>query len=265
MGLIEEIPIQSLGQLLDQVTPKQKDPTSGRLRDNAVYRGLENADWSLLTSLDRLGGSDSPHAKSHLELHVLRNFIRYSRACLSEHSHEEWEHLVIAQHHGAPTRLLDWTYSPLVAAHFATYKGVKGIDRAIWKLDWFAVHKRFGLPERAILNLGDEVLERFEITDVRAFCESGEVLPDFVCLLEPPSLDPRVVAQSAAFTVSSSKIKPLNKMLSDCGLASAIRKFVIPAGAVDHIRDQLDLCRVDERSLFPDLDGVAKILTRYYG
>jgi FRG domain-containing protein len=265
MRSIEEIPIRSLGQLLDHVTPKQKDPASGRLRDNAVYRGLENTGWDLLTSLDRLGGPTSPHAKAHLEPHVLRNFVRYSRACFPQHPHVEWEHLVIAQHHGAPTRLLDWTYSPLVAAHFATFKGEKGVDRVIWKLDWFAVHEHFQLPRRAILNLEDEVLRPFRLKTIWDLCNPEVDHPAFVCLLEPPSLDPRVVAQSAAFTLASSTTKSLNRVLSDCGLASAIKKFVIPADAVDVVRDQLDLCRIDERCLFPDLDGVAKILTRYYG
>ena len=48
------------------------------------------------------------------------------------------------------------------------------------------------------------------------------------------------------------------------GLAEALRKIIIPAGAVDLIRDQLDICAIDERRLFPDLDGVAREVGRYY-
>ena len=152
----------------------------------------------------------------------------------------------------------------MVAAHFATSNGPIAVSRVIWKLDWFAVHRHFGFPERALLDL-EEVLGRYNLKTIWDLCDPKVALPDFACLLEPPSLDPRVLAQSAAFTLASNKTKSLNRMLVDRHLASAIKKFVIPAAAVDLIRDQLDLCRVDERGLFPDLDGVAKILTRYYG
>jgi hypothetical protein len=48
------------------------------------------------------------------------------------------------------------------------------------------------------------------------------------------------------------------------GLASALTKFIIPAQGVARLRDQLDLAGVDERLIFPDLDGVARRLRRYY-
>jgi hypothetical protein len=86
----------------------------------------------------------------------------------------------------------------------------------------------------------------------------------FVCMVEPPALDQRIVAQAAAFVLSSNKMISLDQLLKRCGLTSALTRFIIPAEKVEHLRDQLDLCRVDERQLFPDLDGVAAILRRYY-
>jgi hypothetical protein len=67
-----------------------------------VFRGSKRADWALLTSLDRLGGTNPPHGKQHLEEHILRNFIRYSRPHLQQQPANEWELLVTAQHHGLP-------------------------------------------------------------------------------------------------------------------------------------------------------------------
>jgi hypothetical protein len=264
MNIIQEMKITSLGQLLDQVTPTAHDQASGRLRDCSIYRGLSNAQYDLFTSLDRLGGTIPAHTKVHLENHILRNFVRYSRPFIPNRPSSEWEYLVIAQHHGLPTRLLDWTYSPLVAAHFATYKGNEGNDRIIWKLDWIKVHQYFHLPPVAILNF-DEVLIDRGYQSVWEFCESQEAEHNqFVCMIEPPSLDSRIVAQSATFTISSSKTRSLNQMLIDCGLTSAIKRFIIPADRIDYIRDQLDLCSVDERRLFPDLGGLADEMTRYY-
>ncbi len=112
--------------------------------------GAGDATWPLLTSLDALGGAN-PHAKADLEEHALRNFIRYSRPYLSTTPVNEWELLVSAQHHGLPTRLLDWTHSPLVAAHFATLRCRPGANSVIWRLDWKANAPAFQPPELALL------------------------------------------------------------------------------------------------------------------
>src|ERR671914_233982 len=148
---ITEVPVTSLGDLIDKVTPTEPDPRTGRRRDSGVYRGDGNAAWPLLTSLDKLGGVNPPHSKADLEEHILRNFLRYSRPYLDQPPVNEWEVLVSAQHHGLPTRLLDWTYSPLVAAHFATVEGEPKADRVVWRLDWQQVHRAFKLPMLALL------------------------------------------------------------------------------------------------------------------
>jgi hypothetical protein len=83
-------------------------------------------------------------------------------------------------------------------------------------------------------------------------------------MIEPPSLDARIVAQSAVFTLCSDKSQPFSAFLEKHGLGDALTRFVIPADVVARVRDQLDLASVDERRLFPDLDGVAAQMLRYY-
>jgi hypothetical protein len=262
---IREIRINRLGDLIDAVTPAEPGIKTGRRRDCGIYRGMSDARWPLLTSLDQLGGANPPHTKADLEEHILRNFIRYSRPHLSMPPVNEWELLVLAQHHGLPTRLLDWSYSPLVAAHFATVDGESQTDRVVWRLDWQAVHRHFELPELALLIEDLQTLfgENKAFTPWRLMQSAKEVRA-FACMIEPPSLDARIESQCAAFTLCSDKQQSFADFLLQHQLADALTRFIIPASEVACIRDQLDLAGIDERLIFPDLDGVAARMRRYY-
>ncbi|HEU4698609.1 MAG TPA: FRG domain-containing protein [Gemmatimonadales bacterium] len=278
---IREVVVRSLGEFVDQITPREPDPVTGRRRETGVFHGAADASWPLLTSLARLGGVNPPHTKVDLEAHILRNFIRYSRPYLKSPPANDWELLVLAQHHGVPTRLLDWSYSPLVAAHFATRRPRAGVACAIWRLDWQTVHRHFGFPELALLI--DDVETLFDRPDAEGgevhgrrharftpwvcFGERRRTGPEdrpFACMIEPSSLDERIVVQRGTFTLASDTSRSFDDFLSSQGLGATLTKFVVPAERAALLRDQLDLVGMDERRLFPDLDGVAAELRRYY-
>lgn len=263
----KEYVVHSLGELVDVVTPDAPDPVTGSRWTGDIFRGVTGPDLPLYTSLDRLGANDPPHAHADLEEHIFRNFLRYSRAHLSRPT-SDWELLVTAQHHGLPTRLLDWTYSPLVAAHFATSHSriSAGVDGLIWRLDWKAVHRKFKLPGLALII--DDLEQRLAnkgspLTPWKLFQLKRDQKP-FACMLEPPSLDARIVAQSATFTLCTDKHTSFDQFLVDHGLRSALTRLRIPAAELPRFRDQLDMVGIDERRLFPDLDGVAARMRRQY-
>jgi hypothetical protein len=263
---VKTIEIKSLGDLLDRTTPPEPDAASGRLRSTAVYRGVAYPDSRLLTSLDRLGGLEPAHSKVHLEEHLLRNFIRYGKPFLPEHRENLWEIMVIAEHHGLPTRLLDWTHSPLVAAHFATLTDLPGTDRIVWRLDWKAVHRKFRLRDVVFMVEDlDALLKERGLPEGWDFLDRGMTArQQFVCILEPSATTQRLAVQSGVFTLAASKDRSLDRILEENGLSDSLTQFIIPGSKVDYIRDQLDLCTVDERRLFPGLDGIAAELRRYY-
>ena len=297
---VPTICIRSLGELIDHVTPDEPDSVTGRRRDSGVYRGVGDSRWPMLTSLDRLGGVNPPHTKVGLEEHVLRNFIRYSRPYVSADMRNAWELLATAQHHGVPTRLLDWSYSPFVAAHFATLgrreaegggrpdrvadretqdhgappteddategaaPGRRATNRVIWRLDWHRVHEAFALPKLAMLAADLASLRGARNFTPWTLIEERDRIEPFACLFEPPTLDARIAAQSAVFTLCSDRSRAFDAFLAEHGLQDALTRFVIPAKDVARVRDQLDLVTIDERRLFPDLDGVATRLRRYY-
>jgi hypothetical protein len=66
------------------------------------------------------------------------------------------------------------------------------------------------------------------------------------------------------FTLCSDKWQPFDAFLESHDLKQTLTRFLIKPGDVARFRDQLDLVGVDERRLFPDLDGVAAAIRRYY-
>src|SRR5581483_5093916 len=84
----------------------------------------------------------------------------------------------------------------------------------------------------------------------------------FVVFMEPPSLDPRIVNQFALFSLMSSARASLDDWLA--AHAALARRIIVPASLKWEVRDRLDQSNVNERVLFPGLDGLSRWLTRYY-
>jgi len=235
-----------------------------RFRSPLAFRGLSNAAYSLVTSLGRLGNSNAA-----IERHLLRNFRKYAHSDF-ERTVDEWYWLALGQHHGLPTRLLDWTYSPYVALHFATSDTRSyDVDGAIWCVDYYEAHMMLPKALRAILEkegsnvFTAELLSDFASTisdfDKKAKRATTE---KFVVLMEPPSFDPRIVNQFGLFSLMSTPTARLDDWLIDH--PQLYRKIVFPAGLKLEIRDKLDQSNITERVLFPGLDVLSQWLARHY-
>lgn len=227
-----------------------------------AYRGVPDANHDRLKpSLVRLGGDPE-----EVERHLLRNFRKYARQEVDSES--VWHWLSVAQHHGLPTRLLDWTYSPLVAAHFAT-ADLPNPDSLqpglVWKVDAREVNRRLPRPLRKGLDReGANVFTTEMLDDVAGSLDDLNGFGDdpFPLFFEPPSLDQRIVNQYALSSLASDPTLLLDEWLED--QRDLARKVVIPADVKWEVRNNLDRANVNERVLFPGLDGLADWLTRYY-
>ncbi len=260
MSAVAEIRAHSWNELNDALFADSWKESLGRFRSDFAFRGMAAASDDLATSLMRLG-----RHPGRIEGPMLRTFRRYA------HRHgvpadSVWNWLALAQHHGLPTRLLDWTYSPYVALHFATATVEQyGIDGVVWCLDYVRANSL--LPERLRAILKDEGASVFtaEMLEraARALPEYDALSAEpFVAFLEPPSLDDRIVNQFALFSLMSGHSAQLDEWVARN--PDLCRRVVIPASLKWEVRDRLDQANITERVLFPGLDGLSRWLRRYY-
>ena len=252
-----DVRVSSWEELNSQLYENTWNPALQRFRSDYAYRGMTRARQDLTTTLMRLGGNFH-----ELEAHLLRNFKKYALQTAVP-TNSEWNWLAVAQHHGLPTRLLDWTYSPYVALHFATDDTEK-YDRegVIWAVNFVKVHQ---LIPRKLRNLLER--ERSNAFTVEMLDEAASNLgvlqnlarEDFALFFETPSLDARIVNQYALFSLMS----PPEACLDDWLMSHAsdlARRIIIPAELKWEARDKLDQANITERVLFPGLDGLSRWL-----
>jgi hypothetical protein len=254
---VEEIRIDSWGELHEQLYAGSWNETLRLHRSNYAFRGRTRAGDNLSTSLARLAAD--PH---RIERPLLRQFRKYA-ARDEVPVDSTWNWLALAQHHGLPTRLLDWTYSPYVALHFATAPH-RDVDGAIWMVDYVRAHQLAPKKLRAQLEReGGNLFTTEMVTAVaKDFAEFDELGGEFVVFVEPPSFDERIVNQYALFSLTSQPDVSLDSWLA--AHPELLRKLVIPAELKWEVRDKLDQANITERVLFPGLDGLSQWLARYY-
>ena len=223
-----------------------------------VFRGLARSSYSNVSSLARLGDGFPS-----LERHLIRNFRKYAHR--ERPGSTVWDWLSLAQHHGLPTRLLDWTFSPFVAAHFATATSPEH-EAIVWAVDCTAAGAELPPELRESLEGEGALVFTTELLTAHApTLDSLEALGEgtpFALFFEPPSLDDRIVNQSAVLSAISDPRHHMDDWLDDH--PHAWRAWRIPPDAKAEIRERLDQGNVTERVLMPGLDGLAAWLRRYY-
>ena len=229
-----------------------------RVHSTLVWRGLSRSSHSNVSSLARLSED-----YVQLERHLIRNFRKYAHR--EAPGQAMWDWLSLAQHHGLPTRLLDWTFSPLVALHFATARAPD--DEAILlALDCDGVHELLpdGLGE-ALEREGSLVFTTQMLDELAPDLERFDALTQddpFVLFFEPPSLDERIVNQAAVLSAISDPRCQMEEWMSS--QPALWRAWRIPPDVKAEARERLDQAHVNERVLMPGLDGLAAWLRRYY-
>ena len=137
-------------------------------------------------------------------------------------------------------------------------------DGVVWAIDFVEANRLLPPRLRRILEAeGSDTATVDMLTRFGSLAEFDRLSRrPFVVFLEPPSLDPRIVNQFALFSLMSSPDARLDEWLSR--YRRLARRVVVKAALKWEIRDKLDQLNINERVLFPGLDGLSRWLTRYY-
>lgn len=242
------------------------DPKIQRHRSTFAYRGVSDETWPLKNGLSRLG---SPYPM--MEQNLIKQFKKYAQGQVVERD-TEWHWLSIAQHHGLPTRLLDWTYSPLIALHFATEElNEYHKDGAVWKVNYSDVHNILQAKQTESLDtLGARIFNvdslHETIKDLNGLDSLHAPDYDVAVFFEPPGIDDRIVNQFAYFSALSDPYLSMDEWFEKPHVKGKVdvTKIIIPKALKWEIRDKLDQSNYTERVLFPGLDGLCTWLKRHY-
>jgi len=190
-----------------------------------VYRGENESSYALRSKVGRYQIKNAKNTPA-TERNILDEFKKRAVPFLQSVPSNNWEWLALAQHHGLPTRLLDWTLNPLVAAYFATHDSYLA-DSVIY------VIQRFELPH------ADETVDPFEMQN------------DVIYM--PRHSAARFVAQRGLFTVHHDPRSPFSH--------ESLEKWTIKKPCLIELNGMLRVYGVSQSTVFPGLDGICAEMT----
>lgn len=229
--------VQEFIELIDKV--KMNNKNSAEL----LFRG-QSIDRPLLPKLARLKLNGNI---TNVEKLILEEFKRGILPLTEFKPENKWDLLALAQHHGLPTRLLDWTYNALIAL-------------------WFAVKNPANKDKNHSFENGVLWILAANTKDFRTDTKNIDPLNNKTTRIFRSSvISRRISAQAGAFTVH--KIVKGNKVIkleTNAEFKSKLTKVVIPHSSFVNIRKQLNVLGVNHSTIYPDIDGFCKYLERRF-
>lgn len=239
----KEEEITSISQLIERLNEH-----IGAYQGPIWFRGQSNSAWKLEPRLMRINPVPS-------ESNFLNRFKQNASMILPNRPNSEFEWLFLMQHYGIPTRLLDWSESPLVALYFALNE-LKDESAALWVLMPVELNKlsRYRpVYEYEIPSFEDKHLELYLPSTIAAETRSS-LLP--MAAIAPRN-SARMLSQQGVFTISHRDEASLESIL-DAKDINYIWRYIIPSSAIEPLNKELKLLGYSKFQLFPELESLSE-------
>ena len=234
--------INSVGQLIGQLQKHAKS------KDPVWYRGHADSAWNLLPWYQRL---KSPPPESVL----VKRFKQNAHLLVSNVGDNDFDWLFYLQHYGVPTRLLDWSESPLVAIYFAVTSLPKK-EGALWALKPLDLNRLATAnpkDSKFLPSFEDTLLENYSTKNVEASTTVNGVLPMAAIATRN---NPRIQAQLGVFTIAHLTRNPIDSI----GSGDHLVKYTISPMAKIQLLAELRLLGITKFQLFPELASAGDLV-----
>lgn len=223
----------------------------GDYDEDVWYRGQCDSNWNLSPGLFRYNEGPS-------ESTLLTRFKQSAALLIDTFPKDDFDWLFLMQHYGVPTRLLDWTESPLTALYFSIDNDVyRDIDSALWVLKPIELNKHANIKtseKNFIPSFDDEFLRNYAVESVNSN-KKVELSPVATIATRNNS---RIQAQLGVFTIHHLDKKPIENFCEE----KEIFKYIIPKESKSIIIKELELLSVNKFSLFPELSSIGELLKK---
>jgi hypothetical protein len=252
-------PINSLAEFVRELATFKSSAKTEQL----WFRGHSKVtDYKLVPAVGRpfsFNGKTVTHLTSPVEEQLLLRFRLRAYSTVGR-AMNAWEAMFLARHHGLPTRLLDWTASPLVALFFSCSNNLKD-DGRLW-----AIEKDLRIKD---LLDGINLLSEGQETPFKMYQERrtkssrSKTTDDAIKIVHPVFNSARLVAQSGVFTFHSNPLRPIEDYVGETFRGkrldfSRVFYWDVPKNAKAKIIQALSDLGISRRTLFPDFDGLAR-------
>jgi len=228
------------------------------------FRGQSDSTWALRPSMYRYYPLKRPIRT--LEDEIRQEFVVRAPSLGPERPLNSWEWYFLMQHSGAPTRLLDWTESALIALFFAVKddRATSNTDAAVWILEPWKLNKCVAGIEEVIAPGAEAGMvarhaDRYKPWLPDRYSNTGNLEEQFPVAVYPTHFSRRISSQRSCFTIHGSDLDGFDH-LPDHFLKYMI-KVIVPQDRRHDIERSLSVSGIDELTAFPDLDGLGRWLT----